>query len=46
MIDFYSYTTSNGYRVGIMLEECGVTYRTHIIDLSSGKQKTPGISCD
>ncbi|MDI9408865.1 MAG: glutathione S-transferase family protein [Candidatus Pacebacteria bacterium] len=41
MIDLYSYTTPNGYRVGIMLEECGLPYRTHIIDLRSGMQKTP-----
>ena len=41
MIDFYSYTTNNGYRVGIMLEECELPYKTHLIDLSHGKQKTP-----
>jgi GST-like protein len=41
MIDLYSGATSNGYRATIMLEESGLPYRLHWMDLSTGAQKLP-----
>jgi glutathione S-transferase len=39
LLDFYTYDTSNGQRVAIMLEECGLAYRTHKVDLTKGEQR-------
>ncbi len=41
MIDFYAWQTSNAQRVGIMLEECGLPYRLHRINLMQGDQLAP-----
>lgn len=41
MIDLYTSPTPNGYKVSIVLEELGVPYTVHPIDLSSGAQKEP-----
>ena len=41
MIDLYAAGTSNGMRAKIMLEECGVPYKLHPIDLMKGDQKKP-----
>jgi GST-like protein len=41
MIDVYSWATPNGHKVHIMLEECGLAYRVHAIDIGSGEQFTP-----
>ncbi len=41
MIDVYSTATPNGHKVHIMLEECGLAYRTHHIDIGAGDQFTP-----
>ncbi|MDI9348818.1 MAG: glutathione S-transferase N-terminal domain-containing protein [Candidatus Symbiobacter sp.] len=41
MIDFYSYGTANGRKVAIMLEECGLAYQTHVVDIAKGAQKQP-----
>lgn len=41
MIDFYTSATPNGYKVAIMLEECGLPYTPHFVDLSTQAQKTP-----
>ena len=41
MIDLYTWTTPNGRKVSVMLEECGLDYRVHPIDLSTGRQKSP-----
>ncbi len=41
MIEFYTWQTSNGQRVAILLEECGMPYRVHKIDLSKGEQRNP-----
>jgi GST-like protein len=41
VIDLYAAGTSNGMRAKIMLEECGVPYKLHPIDLMKGDQKTP-----
>lgn len=40
MIDVYSTATPNGHKVHIMLEECGLPYRTHHIDIGAGDQFT------
>jgi len=41
VIDLYAAGTSNGMRARIMLEECGVPYKLHPIDLTKNEQKTP-----
>jgi GSH-dependent disulfide-bond oxidoreductase len=41
MIDFYTWTTPNGRKVSIMLEETGLPYRVHAIDISKGDQFKP-----
>ena len=41
MIDLYAAGTSNGMRARIALEECGLPYTLHPIDLTKGEQKTP-----
>ena len=41
MIDVYSWATPNGHKVHIMLEECGLPYRVHAIDIGKGEQFTP-----
>ncbi len=41
MIDLYTSPTPNGYKVTITLEELGLPYTVHAIDLSSGAQKEP-----
>ena len=41
MIDLYAAGTSNGMRARIALEECGLPYQLHPIDLAKGGNKTP-----
>src|SRR6185503_11944652 len=41
MIDLYAAGTSNGMRARIALEECGLSYNLHPIDLAKGENKTP-----
>ncbi len=41
MIDLYAAGTSNGMRAKVMLEECGLPYTLHPVDLAKGEQKTP-----
>ena len=41
MIDLYAAGTSNGMRARIGLEECGLPYNLHPIDLTKGEQKSP-----
>ncbi|MEO6747380.1 MAG: glutathione binding-like protein [Caldimonas sp.] len=38
MIEVYSWATPNGHKVHIMLEECGLPYRVHAIDIGAGDQ--------
>ena len=42
MIDVYSWPTPNGHKVHIMLEECGLPYTVHAVDISAGDQFKPG----
>ena len=41
MIDLYTWTTPNGRKVSIMLEECALPYRVHRIDIGKGDQFKP-----
>jgi len=41
MLDFYTWDTSNGMRVAIMLEECGLPHAVHRVDLMKGEQQKP-----
>ena len=41
MIDLYTAGTTNGLRARIALEECGLAYNLHPIDLAKGESKTP-----
>ncbi|MCK6421001.1 MAG: glutathione binding-like protein [Aquabacterium sp.] len=41
MIEVYSWATPNGHKVHIMLEECGLPYRLHPVDIGAGEQFTP-----
>ena len=41
MIDAYSWATPNGHKVHIMLEETGLEYRAHPIDIGAGDQFKP-----
>jgi GST-like protein len=40
MIDLYTWPTSNGHKVHIMLEECGLPYTAHPIRIGHGEQFT------
>jgi GST-like protein len=41
MIEVYSWATPNGHKVHIMLEECGLPYRVHPVDIGAGEQFDP-----
>lgn len=41
MIDIYTWSTSNGRKVSIALEEMGLDYRVHPIDIYNGEQHSP-----
>lgn len=41
MIDLYTWTTPNGRKVSIMLEELGLEYRTHAVNIGKGDQFKP-----
>lgn len=38
MIDLYTWPTPNGHKASIMLEELGLEYRVHPIDIGNGEQ--------
>jgi GST-like protein len=42
MVEVYSWPTPNGHKVHIMLEECGLPYRVHPVDIGAGAQFEPG----
>jgi GST-like protein len=42
MIDLYTWTTPNGRKVSILLEELGAEYEVHPVDISKGEQFDPG----
>jgi GSH-dependent disulfide-bond oxidoreductase len=41
LIDLYTWSTPNGRKVSIMLEECALPYRVHQIDIGGGDQFKP-----
>jgi GST-like protein len=41
VIDLYTWGTPNGRKVSVMLEECGLAYNVHPIDIGKGDQFTP-----
>lgn len=41
MIDLYTWTTPNGRKVSILLEELGIEYNVHSIDISKDEQFDP-----
>ncbi len=41
MIDLYSWATPNGHKIHIMLEECGLPYQVHPINIGAGDQFKP-----
>ena len=38
MIDLYYWPTPNGHKITLMLEECGLAYRIHPINIGAGVQ--------
>ena len=40
-IALYYWATPNGHKISIMLEELGVPYETHLVDINKGEQFTP-----
>jgi GST-like protein len=40
-IDFYTWSTPNGRKVSIMLEECGIDYAAHPVDINKEEQFKP-----
>jgi GSH-dependent disulfide-bond oxidoreductase len=38
MIDVYTWATPNGHKVHVMLEECGLPYTVHAVDIGAGDQ--------
>ncbi|WNG29819.1 glutathione S-transferase [Cystobacter fuscus] len=41
MIDLYTWATPNGYKISVTLEELGLPYTVHPIDIGKGVQKQP-----
>ena len=41
MIDLYTWTTPNGRKVSVMLEECGIPYTVHPVNIRNGDQFKP-----
>jgi len=41
MIDLYTWTTPNGHKLHIMLEETGLEYRAHAVNIGAGDQFKP-----
>ncbi|MGR3570424.1 glutathione S-transferase N-terminal domain-containing protein [Brevirhabdus sp.] len=40
-IDFYYWPTPNGWKISIALEEMGLPYKLHLVDISKGDQHKP-----
>ncbi len=41
MIELYTHATPNGHKVSILLEELGLPYRLHLVDLAKEEQFSP-----
>jgi GST-like protein len=42
MIDLHTWTTPNGRKVSVMLEECGLPYTAHKVNIGQNEQFKPG----
>jgi GST-like protein len=42
MIELYTWSTPNGRKVSVMLEECGLAYNVHKVNIGANEQFTPG----
>src|SRR5919112_1956691 len=40
-IQLYTYQTPNGHKASIMLEEVGLPYDVHVVDIEKGEQTAP-----
>ncbi len=40
-IDLYYWPTPNGWKISIMLEECGLPYKVHLVNIGQGDQFKP-----
>ncbi len=40
-IDFYAFDTPNGRKVSVALEEMGLPYQVHVVDIAQGEQNAP-----
>jgi GST-like protein len=40
-LDLYTWGTPNGRKISILLEELGLPYRYHSIDITKGEQSLP-----
>lgn len=40
-IQLYTYQTPNGHKASIMLEETGLPYEVHVVDIETGEQRAP-----
>jgi GSH-dependent disulfide-bond oxidoreductase len=40
-IELYYWPTPNGWKISIMLEECGLTYNLHLVNIGKGEQFKP-----
>ncbi|MGB1581467.1 MAG: glutathione S-transferase N-terminal domain-containing protein, partial [Nevskiales bacterium] len=41
MIDLYTFSTPNGWKASVALEELEIPYETHVVNIMSGDQKKP-----
>ena len=41
MIELYTWGTPNGQKVSVTLEEMGIPYNVHAVNLAKNEQKTP-----
>lgn len=41
MIDFHTWNTPNGRKISVALEEMGLPYRVHVVDITKGQQFDP-----
>ncbi len=41
MIDLYSWPTPNGVKLHITLEELGIPYNLHVVNITAGEQFEP-----
>jgi GST-like protein len=41
LIDVYTWATPNGHKIHIMLEECGLSYAVHAVNIGAGDQFKP-----